>query len=105
MSKLENDPMLVLGELPHLNTLRLFAGSYVGSEMACLDGHFPKLSVLKLWKLERLEQWTVEKGSMSQLVELEIRGCEELKDKWIRAAACPEGIDFNKHAGGFCSRF
>ena len=79
MSKLENDPMLVLGELPHLNTLRLFAGSYVGSEMACLDGHFPKLRVLKLWKLERLEQWTVETGSMSQLVELEIRGCEELK--------------------------
>ena len=79
MSKLEKDPMLELGELPQLNTLRLFAGSYVGSEMACLDGHFPKLRVLKLWKLEKLEQWTVETGSMSQLVELEIRGCEELK--------------------------
>ena len=79
MSKLEKDPMLELGELPQLNTLRLFARSYVGSEMACLHGHFLQLRVLKLWKLENLEQWTVKEGSMPQLQELEIRDCEKLK--------------------------
>ena len=79
MSGLIEDPMLVLGELPQLITLRLLAGSYAGSEMICLAGHFSKLSVLKLWKLEQLKQWTVEEGSMPHLQELEIRSCEELK--------------------------
>lgn len=79
MSGLIEDPMLVLGELPQLITLRLLAGSYAGSEMSCLAGHFSKLGVLKLWKLEQLKHWTVEEGSMPQLQELEIRSCEELK--------------------------
>ena len=89
MSKLEKDPMLELGELPQLNTLRLFARSYVGSEMTCPHGHFLQLRVLKLWKLENLEQWTVKEGSMPQLQELEIRDCEKLKSSdglsWLPA--------------------
>ncbi|XP_030964976.1 probable disease resistance protein RF9 [Quercus lobata] len=78
MSELENDPMPELGKLLQLNTLRLFAGSYRGKEMTCLHGNFPKLRVLKLWKLDGLEQLTIKEGSMPQL-ELEIRGCEKLK--------------------------
>ncbi|XP_050259685.1 probable disease resistance protein RF9 [Quercus robur] len=79
MSGLEEDPMPMLGKLlPQLNTLRLFARSYVGSKMTCHSTHFPKLRVLKMWNLERLEQWEVEQGAMPQLVELEIRCCEKL---------------------------
>ncbi|KAK7835469.1 putative disease resistance protein [Quercus suber] len=79
MSGLEDDPMPVLGKLlPQLNTLRLFARSYVKSKMTCHSTHFPKLRVLKMWNLERLEQWEVEQGAMPQLVELEIRCCEKL---------------------------
>ncbi|XP_030942828.1 putative disease resistance protein At1g58400 [Quercus lobata] len=79
MSGLEIDPMPKLGMLPQLNTLRLFARSYVGWKMTCPSAHFPKLRVLKMWNLERLEQWEVEEGAMPELVELEIRCCEKLK--------------------------
>ena len=79
MSELKDDPMPELGKLLELNTLTLFAGSYLGNEMTCHQGNFPKLRVLKLWKLEGLGQLTIEEGSMPQLLELEIRGCEKLK--------------------------
>ena len=72
--------MSVLGKLPRLNTLRLFASSYVGSKMTCPAlQHFPVLRVLKLWSLEELKECTVEQGAMPQLVELEIRGCKKLE--------------------------
>ena len=84
MSGLEEDPMPVLGELlPQLNTLRLFARSYVGSEMTCLSAHFPKLRVLKMWKLEKLQRWKVKRGAMPRLVELEIRCCEKLESSVV----------------------
>uniref|UniRef100_A0A7N2L5V1 NB-ARC domain-containing protein n=2 Tax=Quercus lobata TaxID=97700 RepID=A0A7N2L5V1_QUELO len=80
LSGLKEDPMSVLGKLPRLNTLRLFAGSYVGSKMTCPAlQHFPVLRVLKLWSLEELKECTVEQGAMPQLVELEIRGCKKLE--------------------------
>ena len=80
-SELKDDPMPVLGKLlPQLNVLRLFARSYIGSEMSCLARHFPKLRVMKMWMLENLEEWKVEEGAMPNLVELEIRGCKKLKN-------------------------
>ena len=80
-SELKDDPMPVLGKLlPQLNVLRLFAHSYVGSKMSCLARHFPKLRVMKMWMLEKLEEWKVEEGAMPNLVELEIRGCKKLKN-------------------------
>ncbi|CAL5334385.1 unnamed protein product [Camellia sinensis] len=79
MSKLTKDPMPVIGkQLPQLNVLKILAFSYLGSEMRCVSGNFPKLRVLKLWMLENLVQWTLEGGAMPQLVELEIRGCQKL---------------------------
>ncbi|EEF52418.1 Disease resistance protein RPP13, putative [Ricinus communis] len=80
VSQLKNDPMQYLGQLPHLKVLRLFARSYLGSEMTCHAKGFPELRVLKLWMLEKLEKWTVEEGSMPLLKELEIRRCEALKE-------------------------
>ena len=79
MSKLNEDPMPVLGKLRQLNILRLFSGSYLKKKMTCQSGHFPELSILKLWSLEGLEQWTVEEHAMRKLLELEIRRCEKLK--------------------------
>ncbi|CAL5387145.1 unnamed protein product [Camellia sinensis] len=79
MSKLTEDPMPVIGKLlPQLNVLKILAFSYLGSEMRCVSGNFPKLHVLKLWMLENLVQWTLEGGAMPQLAELEIRGCKKL---------------------------
>lgn len=79
MSKLEKDPMQELGKLTQLNILRLFSGSYSGEGMTCDRDHFPKLSVLKLWNLKELKKWTVEEGAMPQLLELEIRRCQQLE--------------------------
>ncbi|CAL5334365.1 unnamed protein product [Camellia sinensis] len=80
MSELRKDPMRVLGKLPRLNILNLLARAYVGEEIRCHSGEFRELRVLKLWMLENLTQWTVRKGALPQLVELEIRGCDYLEN-------------------------
>ncbi|KAF5953445.1 hypothetical protein HYC85_006301 [Camellia sinensis] len=80
MSGLRKDSMRVLGKLPRLNILNLFTRAYVGEKIRCLSGEFLELRVLKLWKLEDLRQWTVRKGALPQLVELEIRGCDNLEN-------------------------
>ncbi|KAE9449768.1 hypothetical protein C3L33_18331, partial [Rhododendron williamsianum] len=79
MSKLKEDQMELLGELPKLNILSLLARSYSGKKMEYSPGVFPELRVLKLWKLENLEEWGVEEGGLPKLEEMEIRGCEELE--------------------------
>ncbi|KAK2633024.1 hypothetical protein EUGRSUZ_L00715, partial [Eucalyptus grandis] len=79
MLALDEDPMPVLGKLPELSILRLFADSYLGSEMTCDVGGFPKLRVLKLWMLDRLRIWTVKEGTMPIVQEVEIRGCDQLR--------------------------
>lgn len=79
MSQLKEDHMRLLGKLPQLNILCLLARSYSGKKMEYSAGNFPKLRVLKLWMLENLEEWWVEKGGLPKLEEMEIRGCEKLK--------------------------
>ena len=78
-SGLVEDPMRSLEKLPNLRSLKLLAKSYLGKKMVCLLGGFPQLRVLKLWKLEQLEEWNVEKGSLQALRFLEIRFCTSLK--------------------------
>ncbi|KAJ4839025.1 hypothetical protein Tsubulata_018921 [Turnera subulata] len=78
MSQLRRDPMRMLGKLPHLNVLRLYANSYLGEEMTCHGGGFPQLHVLKFWGLVDLKEWTVEEGAMPCLREVEIRSCDSL---------------------------
>ncbi|XP_044478629.1 putative disease resistance RPP13-like protein 3 [Mangifera indica] len=78
-SRLSQNPMPVLGDLPNLKILRLFADSYVGEDnLVCVtpnpDKKFPHLRVLKLWKLN-MGFLTFEKNSMPCLRELEIRSC------------------------------
>ena len=83
-SKLKQDPMPMLGKLCHLNCLKLFRNSYVGERMTCHAGEFLELRILKLWMLEDLEEWDVNEGALPHLRELEIRGCNKLKQ--------PEGL-------------
>ncbi|KAE9452824.1 hypothetical protein C3L33_15269, partial [Rhododendron williamsianum] len=47
--------------------------------MFCPSGGFPQLRILKLWKLEKLEELKVENGALSDLIDLEIRSCQNLK--------------------------
>ncbi|KAI8537842.1 hypothetical protein RHMOL_Rhmol09G0055600 [Rhododendron molle] len=51
----------------------------LGKKMYYCPGDFPELHVLKLWMLENLEEWWVEKGGLPKLEEMEIRGCGKLK--------------------------
>ena len=44
--------------------------------MRCSRGGVPQLRVLKLWKLDQLEEWKVEKGALQALQDLEIRYSE-----------------------------
>ncbi|KAJ9701589.1 hypothetical protein PVL29_006812 [Vitis rotundifolia] len=77
-SGLEEDPMQTLDKLPKLRVLRLLRRAYVGKNMLCSSGGFPELQVLKLWMLEQLEEWNVEKGALLVLRDLEVRSCIKL---------------------------
>ncbi|KAH7846548.1 hypothetical protein Vadar_015245 [Vaccinium darrowii] len=79
MSQLKEDEVQLLGKLPQLNILSLLAGSYAEQKMEYLMGNFRELRVLKMWKLENLEQWWVEEGGLPKLEKMEIRGCGKLK--------------------------
>ncbi|XP_034681062.1 probable disease resistance protein At1g58602 [Vitis riparia] len=78
-SGLVEDPIQSLDKLPNLRSLKLLAKSYLGKNMLCSLGGFPQLRVLKLWKLEQLEEWNVEKGALRAVRDLEIRFCRSLK--------------------------
>ncbi|XP_042485863.1 disease resistance protein RPP8-like [Macadamia integrifolia] len=79
LTQLDTDPMPILEKLPVLKLLRLFSKSFMGSTMSCSAEGFSQLRVLKLWKLETLERWTVANGAMKNLDELEIRSCKKLE--------------------------
>ncbi|KAL3726198.1 hypothetical protein ACJRO7_031141 [Eucalyptus globulus] len=79
MSRLIHDPMSVLGAFESLEILNLLGGSYTGEELLCGSGSFPKLRVLKLWKLERVKDVHVQVNALRCLEELEIKNCGLLK--------------------------
>lgn len=79
LSKLEQDPMPVLGMLPNLRILALLSESYTGKTMMCRSSSFQKLHLLKLWKLNELEDWNVDEGAMPVIGAIEIRSCMKLK--------------------------
>ncbi|KAK0596910.1 hypothetical protein LWI29_020047 [Acer saccharum] len=78
-SRIDVNQLLVLGQLPHLNILRLFCDSYFGKQLIFPSEAFPNLLILKLRSLPNLEEWIVEEGAMKYLNGLEIRDCKHLK--------------------------
>ncbi|XP_021749453.1 probable disease resistance RPP8-like protein 2 [Chenopodium quinoa] len=79
LSKLEQDPMPILGKLQELRILDLLSESYTGKTMMCPASSFQQLRFLKLWKLKELEDWTVDKEAMPVIGAIEIRSCLKLK--------------------------
>ncbi|KAK6160836.1 hypothetical protein DH2020_004217 [Rehmannia glutinosa] len=79
VSKLEHDPMPILGQIRSLTVLRLLANSYLGEKIVCPRGSFEALEVLKLWMLKELKEWEMEEGAMNKLKELNIRCCSKLE--------------------------
>lgn len=77
-SALDLDPMPFLGRLPNLVNLRLLAQSVVWKNMYCPRRGFRRLKFLWIWKLENLEEFEAEEGSLPSLEELEIRSCNKL---------------------------
>lgn len=75
MSGLVNDPMQELGKLESLEILNLFAGSCTGQYLICPPDSFPRLRVLKLWKLEKVEKAGVDETALLCLEDLEIKNC------------------------------
>ncbi|KAJ1375855.1 P-loop containing nucleoside triphosphate hydrolase [Sesbania bispinosa] len=77
-SKLSDDPMTELQNLPKLKSLCLYSDSYMGKRMVCATGSFVRLQVLRFWNLLNLEEWDVKEGAMPCLIELEAGYCENL---------------------------
>ncbi|KAL3720781.1 hypothetical protein ACJRO7_005570 [Eucalyptus globulus] len=79
-SRLDDDPMGVLGKLKCLTTLRYDASPYDGKTLTVLEGTFPSLRVLKLWELRPLTEWTIQANAMQCLADLEVKYCEQLTE-------------------------
>ncbi|KAL3726194.1 hypothetical protein ACJRO7_031137 [Eucalyptus globulus] len=75
MSGLDRVSMEVLGKLEGLEMLNLFAGSYTDPFLNFWEDSFPRLRVLKLWKLENVKQVRVNKTALCCLEDLEIKNC------------------------------
>ncbi|KAL8160400.1 LOW QUALITY PROTEIN: hypothetical protein V2J09_001937 [Rumex salicifolius] len=77
--ELRKDPMLIFGRLLHLKHLSMGDNSFVGTMMTCSAESFPQLLTLNLIGLTNLEDWKLEKQSMSKLEKLIIMECGKLK--------------------------
>ncbi|KAF7126667.1 hypothetical protein RHSIM_Rhsim11G0186800 [Rhododendron simsii] len=75
---LKEDPMPTLEKLPNLRCLVLEGGEY--KEMVCSAGGFPQLISLKLWFIDGVAEWRVERGAMPSLLDLTIGGCKGIPD-------------------------
>ncbi|KAI3854340.1 hypothetical protein MKX03_012802 [Papaver bracteatum] len=86
-SRLEQDPMETLQDLPNLKLLELLDRAFEGEEMVCSTKGFPQLQVLSIQNMERLKKWTIHQGGMPCLKELTLGWLDEL-------SMLPEGLRF-----------
>ncbi|XP_060967008.1 putative disease resistance protein At1g50180 [Cannabis sativa] len=76
---LEDDPMPTLEKLPKLRVLVIGSGTFIGDEMVCSRGGFPRLESLELISLYNLKEWKVEESALPTLAYLRIEICRELR--------------------------
>ncbi|KAF2550848.1 hypothetical protein F2Q68_00036513 [Brassica cretica] len=81
------DPLPILEQLLHLQSVELSLRSFMGRKMVCSKGGFPHLRKLILRSLIELEEWVIEEGSMPCLPTLHIKVCFKLKE-------IPEGLKY-----------
>jgi hypothetical protein len=74
-TRLKEDAIDVLQNLPSLVVLRLYDYAYVGANLTFENNSFPKLRVLMLWKLE-LEEVIFKEHSLPQFETLDIEDCK-----------------------------
>ncbi|GAU39270.1 hypothetical protein TSUD_72090 [Trifolium subterraneum] len=74
-TRLEEDPMPFLQELPKLKKLILGKNAFTGKEMYCNSKAFQKLLSLFLEHLPCIEIWRVDPGAFPNLSIIGIRGC------------------------------
>ncbi|PQM38315.1 hypothetical protein Pyn_16766 [Prunus yedoensis var. nudiflora] len=77
-TRIEDDPMPMLGQLPKLRSLSFHSDSYLGTQMVCCTDGFPLLLFLKLWNLDTLEILEVQNGAMQNLRDIDTRSCHNL---------------------------
>ncbi|KAJ3696910.1 hypothetical protein LUZ61_000615 [Rhynchospora tenuis] len=75
-TRLDDDGIVLLQELPNLLLLRLWDNSYVGPKLTFRITKFPKLKELIVSDLKNLEELLFEEGALSELQMLEISRCE-----------------------------
>ncbi|KAL3720783.1 hypothetical protein ACJRO7_005572 [Eucalyptus globulus] len=85
-SRLDDDPMGVLGKLKCLTILLLFGYSYNGQRLSVSKGTFPSLRVLKLWRLSNLLEWIIQANAMPNLCL--IFGLERIKTLEVITLVC-----------------
>ncbi|WKA05271.1 hypothetical protein VitviT2T_023246 [Vitis vinifera] len=78
-TKMEEDPMPILGRLPNLRILTLLQDPYVGTEMNCNHEGFLRLEFLQMQELWSLEDLSVEEGAMPNLKTLKIKCCDKMR--------------------------
>ncbi|XP_034680647.1 putative disease resistance protein At1g50180 [Vitis riparia] len=78
-TKMEEDPMPILGRLPNLRILILLQDSYVGTGMNCPHGGFLRLEFLQMQDLWLLEDLSAEEGAMPNLKTLKIEYCHKMR--------------------------
>ncbi|XP_057800133.1 disease resistance protein RPH8A-like [Salvia miltiorrhiza] len=78
-SKIEDDPMGILGMFPSLKELMLMPGAFVGEQMRCPASSFRSLKWLVLNGLPNLREWIVEQGAMPSLSKIYLHDCPNLK--------------------------
>ncbi|PON37339.1 NB-ARC domain, LRR domain containing protein [Parasponia andersonii] len=79
-SKLEDDPLKALKNLPSLLELGINWDGYYGEKLQFEEGAFPKLKVLRLWNLSRLCLLVMEDGTLCNLEEFDIGPTPQLKE-------------------------
>ncbi|RVW81266.1 Disease resistance protein RPP13 [Vitis vinifera] len=78
-TRMEEDPMPILGRLPNLRILTLLRDSYKGTGMNCPHGGFLRLEFLQMRLLDNLEDLSVEEGAMPNLKTLKIEYCDQMR--------------------------
>ncbi|KAJ4790550.1 hypothetical protein LUZ62_041796 [Rhynchospora pubera] len=75
-TRLDDEAIVVLQQLPNLLLLRLGPVSYVGAKLTIRSAKFSKLEQLYFWWLKNLEELVFEEGTSPELQTLGIGDCE-----------------------------